>query len=124
MFQLHRPPADVLLRARHRAFASALAARDPTQCARFYTDGAVLVPPDGPIVSGRTAIVAWLGAAFEKEGPVLHGDVSDFVLAGGEAYVTGRFTRRSSGGGKYTEVWRSVDGQWRIAYQMLAAGGR
>jgi len=122
VYAVHRPPPEVAVKARHAAFAAAVAARDAAQCVRFYDDRAVLVPAVEPLVSGRSAIAEWLTGAFARTPLTLASEVGELVIAGNEAYMTGTFGA-ARGSGKYTEVWRFADGQWRIAYQTFGTVG-
>src|SRR5207302_546486 len=108
----------------HEGFRRAIEARDADACARYYAGGAVLVPPSGPIVSGRAEIVASLTAAFEQGALGSRLGSDEVVIRGSEAYASGNFAMhtRSSlprGRGTYTEIWRLADGQWRIVYHVF-----
>jgi hypothetical protein len=82
-----------------------------------------------PLVSGRSAVEAWLTEAIGNERMHVAGDDSSKItIERNEAYVTGSFsTNRTSGSrtetrrGKYVELWRFTGGQWMVAYQVFGS---
>jgi uncharacterized protein (TIGR02246 family) len=103
----------------NRNFSAAVARKDYAGIAASYTEQAKLVPPDGPIVSGRKAIEDFWRSTVEALGLSdltlktvdleVDGDIADEI---GEADL-----KLTSGQAKakYLVVWRSdYDGQWRL----------
>ncbi|HEV8357165.1 MAG TPA: DUF4440 domain-containing protein [Gemmatimonadales bacterium] len=88
----------------------------------YYTEDAVMMPSNGPSVSGRAGIQAWMAS---------YPPFSDFASrtveiegSGSTAYVVGRYALKvmPPGGapvadsGKYLEIWKKgEDGSWRVA---------
>jgi uncharacterized protein (TIGR02246 family) len=97
---------------------------DAVALAALYADDALLLPPDGDIVAGRDAILAFWqdgiesGIAFE----VVESSASD-----GSGYVVGRFLMEANAtapadSGKYVLcLRRQRDGAWRVVADMWNA---
>ena len=102
----------------NRQFEAAARNQDLDGLAALYTADAMALPPDGPIVKGRSDIrQMWAMVAqelglkevklrtisFEQEGSLGHevGEATLLVGAGSVAV-------------KYMVVWKKTDGQWRI----------
>lgn len=114
------------------AFAAAFNARDAAMVASFYADDAVVMPPDQPMVRGRRDVEAYYARGFRQ-------DISSFrlvpmesVIAGDRGFEAGTslMTERSiassiggpglvTTGGKYVVIYRRVNGQWKIAYDIF-----
>jgi ketosteroid isomerase-like protein len=109
-------------RATNRVFEEEVVGRgDFGALDRVYTRDARILPPGGPMVTGRAAIADfWRGAAaaLEVEGIRLQ-TVSLDVLGGDRAQEVGRAELRTKGGGgapmvlKYVVLWKREDGAWR-----------
>src|SRR5688572_24784587 len=69
-------------------FVTAFNAKDAAKVASFYTEDAVWMPPDAPLIRGRANIEAALKKAFERGG-VLKLGVSDSEMSGGQAFAAG-----------------------------------
>lgn len=108
------------------AWEQALLANDAAAVTALYTEDAVLLPPGAPRTAGTTDVRSmfdeWLGASTVTEAAL---ETDDIVVAeaGDIAYRTGTFTMTSTMAdgqtwedeGKFVEIWRNVDGQWKIA---------
>lgn len=103
----------------NRHFGSAVARKDYAGLASLYTDNAMVLPPDGPIVTGKSAIEEfWRSAAnaLGLTGAVLktrHLEVAgDTACEVGEANLKlGEKQLRV----KYVVVWmKGGDGNWRL----------
>lgn len=111
------------IEAKLDAFEAAFNRGDAAAVAGFYTEDAVLLPPDAERVEGRQAV-----AAYWREG--IDGGLTDLDLkafevmeAGALAYEIGAFSLNSPGEGeqpvsltgKYIVIWqRGADGEWRL----------
>ena len=105
-------------------FAAALVAKDIDAATAFYTDSAVLLPPDAPAVVGTAGIHAFL-AAFPPL-TELTITVDGVVGAGDLAYAHGRYhlTVAAAGSpvdsGKFLDVRRrQADGSWKYVADMF-----
>ena len=103
----------------NRKFGAAAKRKDYAGMAAFYTDGAKLLPPDAPIVTGKKAIEEFWRAAATTLGLT---DVTlktvDLEVTGDTAYEVGEADLKLDSGQaklKYLVVWqRGGDGQWRL----------
>jgi uncharacterized protein (TIGR02246 family) len=112
------------LRAALAAYFDAANASDAARWASLYTEDAVMMPPNSPVVQGRAAIELWLamlpvritdaeGTALEAEG------------AGSVAYVRGTYSMNLQipgvpesvpQEGKLLQIYaRQPDGSWLLA---------
>jgi ketosteroid isomerase-like protein len=104
----------------NRNFGSAVARKDYAGLAALYTESAKVLPPDGPIVSGRPAIEEfWRSAAnalglLEAALKTVDLEVSDDTACEvGEAKLT--LAAGQTVAVKYLVVWmRGGDGHWRL----------
>lgn len=116
------PEADAnAIRTASQAFQTAVRDTAWSTWAGFYTNDAVLAPPNGPAISGPDALVA-----FARAFPPFR----DFTLRevdmdgrGDLAYVYGKYSwvltipgqPAMPDSGKYIEIWRKqADGSWKI----------
>ena len=104
----------------NRKFGAAVARKDYAGMAALYTEDAKVLPPDGPIVSGRKAIEElWrtTANAFGVTDATLK--TIDLQVVGETAYEVGEADLNLSSGQqakvKYLVVWtKGRDGQWRL----------
>ena len=101
-------------------FGTAVARKDFAGLAALYTENAKVLPPDGPIVSGRGAIEEFWRAAAAALGLT---DATlktvDLEVSGDVACEVGEALLNLSGGQtalvKYLVVWmKGGDGKWRL----------
>lgn len=114
----------------NRDFAKALNAKDAVAAAVVYSENASLLPPNEPIVTGRTNIQAyWQGAI---DAGIIDSTVKtiDAKSNGDLGYEIGTFTMRFHGAkndtivevGKYTEILeRNKEGKWISTYGMWSS---
>jgi ketosteroid isomerase-like protein len=114
----------------NRDFATALTAKDALAAALVYDENASILPPNEPIVTGRTNIQAyWQGAI---DGGIIDATVKtiDAKSEGDLGYEIGTFTMRFNGPkgdtilehGKYTEILkRNAEGKWISTYGMWSS---
>jgi uncharacterized protein (TIGR02246 family) len=101
--------------------------------AALYSDDARLLPPNAELAQGRAAVAAEF-AAMVAAGLTIDLENVDAVVAGDVGYKVGTYTLLAPGGvtvdrGKYIDVWRKVDGEWKITNDIwnsnlpVSAGG-
>ena len=110
---------------------TAFNASDAAALASLYSETAILMPPNEPVVSGRRAIQAWFEQALPRVGQV--GIVPiQAIVAGDHAFQVGTFTTSSKAGGmsstadvpgairtgKYVILLTSSGGHWTIQYDI------
>jgi len=111
----------------------ALNSGDVEAVAALYSDDARLLPPNAELAQGRPAVAAEF-AAMVAAGLTIDLENVDAVVAGDVGYKVGTYTLLAPGGvtvdrGKYIDVWRKVDGQWKITNDIwnsnlpVSAGG-
>jgi ketosteroid isomerase-like protein len=94
----------------------------------YYSDDAVLLPPNAPPATGHAAIVAFFRTFPPITAFQLH--TAEIEGAGDLAYLRGHYvmTMTPPGGpamadsGKYLEIWRKQsDGSWKAARDMFSS---
>ncbi|MGB2864384.1 MAG: SgcJ/EcaC family oxidoreductase [Sedimentisphaerales bacterium] len=82
------------IRKREDEFLAAHAFNDGTKLAEFYTEDALLIPPDEPIVRGKQAIAEWYQKEFKKAPPIENPTVvlEEIDITGNVAFLRGIFT--------------------------------
>ena len=104
----------------NRKFGSAVARKDFAGLAALYTETAKVLPPDGPIVSGRSAIEEfWRSAASALGLTDATLRTVDLEVSGDVACEVGEALLNLDGGQtamvKYLVVWkRDSDDRWRL----------
>ena len=105
-------------------FAAALVAKDFDAATSFYSDSALLLPPNAPAVMGTAAIHAFLAAFPPLSELTITAD--GVVGAGDLAYVHGRYhlTVAAEGSpvdsGKFLDVrQKQPDGSWKYVADMF-----
>ena len=106
------------LKGMRDAFQSAWDSKDPAAVASIYTEDAAVLVPNSETISGRAAIEAFWGEYFAA-GIGGEGQNTEVYALGDVGYTVGTFTATDAGGatiseGKYVEIWRHVDGKWRL----------
>ena len=113
---------EALLRA-HTGWLARVNANDQIQGIKDFTDDALIVGAEGPIVEGRDAVrdyVAILGAspgfnvAFDLERVTVSSDGAiGYVI--GSAMITSLDSEKRRVGGRVRllTVWRKIDGVWK-----------
>lgn len=99
---------------------------DGTKLAEFYTNDAVLIPPDEPIVRGKKAIAAWYQRQFEKAAPIENPKVTveEIQVHGNFAFNRGVFIIKFAGESpdkpivqnlRFMTIWKKLpDGYWKF----------
>ncbi|KEO55385.1 YybH family protein [Thioclava pacifica] len=97
----------------------------------IFTEDAVLLPPDGPMLTGRDAITAFWQPILDSPAHSLELELLHLDLLGDTAIETGTWAVSVPGddgkdkqiGGKTLVVWKKgADGQWRMAQDMWNNG--
>jgi len=102
-------------------FAQSFNAGDGAAVAALYTDDAVILPPGGEMMKGRSAIQAFWKGATEQLGDGKLTTVDVKPLGSEAAREIGTFSFRTKAPqpqeitGKYVVVWEKVGGDWKLA---------
>jgi ketosteroid isomerase-like protein len=111
------------LEAAAQAWTKAFNARNPDALVALATEDIVLLDPGLPAVSGRAAArEAWAQALRAAQSQVTSA-TKETVIAGPVAWRIGSFTHRlpngdTAGTGQSLEIWKRVNGQWKLHRQM------
>ena len=110
-----------------REWAAAYVEGDAARAASFLTEGAVFVPPNAPVISGRAAIEDWSRGLLELGSfDAIAVRVDDVRIAGGWALSLGSWAVDFSSGGETSAdttrnavLWeRQPDGSWKAAHDI------
>jgi len=113
------PAPEPFPQATADAFAASIAARDAAATAAFYTEDAVLLPPDQEPVTGRAAIQEFFARTNGSGSADIMLATVETSIAGEQAWRQGSFRVGGTAtdapfAGKFIEVWKKVDGAWLI----------
>ena len=118
-------------------FAAAFNAKDAQKVASFYTEDAVLMPANQPMVKGRSGIEKFFKSMIDAGVTNLQLKPMESVIADAQAFDTGTSSVTLKGGGssmtltgvggsggttvtgKYVVVLKRVGGAWKIAYDIF-----
>lgn len=103
-------------------FEAAFNAKDAAKVASFYAEDAVAMPPNRPMVKGRSAIEAQLKAEMQRQPVTLKLSPFESAVTGDRAYEAGTSAVKLPDGRtmneKYLVVYKRVGGDWKIAYDI------
>ena len=109
---------------REDEFLAAHSFNDGAKLAEFYTEDALLIPPDELIVRGKKAIAEWYENEFKKAPPTENPKVTleDIEVFGNLAFIRGNFILKFKGETadkpfiqnlRFISIWRrQADGGW------------
>ena len=113
-------------------FAAAFNAKDAAKAAAFYADDAVLMPPNQPMIRGRSSIESYYQRGFAQDVTNLRLTPMESAVAVAQAFEAGTsslllrngsstFPRSApvSDHGKYVVIYKRVGGHWKIAYDIF-----
>ncbi len=120
-------PAPQLLEI-SKQYQAAVKARDAKRVAALYAEDAVLMPPDTPAIKGRNAIGQDYARNF-KESPSSELTITPISseASGDLGYIQGEFVfkdRSAHMRGKYVEIWKRLNGQWQLLYDIFNSNER
>jgi ketosteroid isomerase-like protein len=117
---LTTPPTDPTLNKLAADFAAAFNAKDAAKVTSFFANDAVVMPPNKPMVNGRTNIEAVFKRDFQEGVANLQLKPMESAIAGAHAFDAGTSSVTLPGGrtesGKYLTLYKRVGGDWKIAY--------
>jgi ketosteroid isomerase-like protein len=122
-------PLEQLLRDLDTKWAKAAATKDVEQTIAFYSDDAVVFPPNATSAATKEAIRNGWKEMFASSGFVISWQPTRVQVAksGGMAWVSGTYDltmndtngKPSNDRGKYLEVWeKQTDGNWKCTADM------
>jgi ketosteroid isomerase-like protein len=106
------------------AFAAAFNQKDAAGITAFYTDDAVLMPPNLPAVKGRANIEAYYRNGFAQSSGTLQLKPTESTISGTLAFEAGVSSMTAgnppkTATGKYVVVYKRVGNNWKIAYDVF-----
>jgi ketosteroid isomerase-like protein len=111
--------ASALIERAERMLAAFNDANAPAVTA-FYADDALLLPPDGTRVEGRVAIAEHLANILGNRELRMAITPIGSEIDGTLGYITGTYVLWSRDQPvSYVEVWKRVDGVWRITVDAI-----
>jgi ketosteroid isomerase-like protein len=119
----HRDLNEAVIRDLDAQWSKTAAAHDLNGIVSYYSDDAVLLPPNAPLANTKDAIrVAWVDLAAPNVDISWQASKIEVAKSGDLAYSTGSYTlamqdpqgKLISDKGKFMEVWKKqTDGQWK-----------
>ena len=109
-------------------FAAAFNEKNAAKIAGFYTDDAVVMPPNMPMVQGRRDIEAYYKAGFSTNPGIMKLRPMESTVAGAIGFEAGSSTLSVGGpsgptsgtsAGKYVVIYKRVNNEWKIAYDIF-----
>ncbi len=126
-FEKEVPPVRKAIDARNQLFMAAYADKDAAAMAELYTETALLLPPDAPILEGKAEIQAFWQALMDSGIDVVQLDTLQVDVLGNTANEVSHFTLYLEDGevfasGKYIVVWKRVRGEWYLHWDIFNFG--
>jgi uncharacterized protein (TIGR02246 family) len=112
------PDFKTAVEAATKDFEAAIVAKDAERVGSFYTEDAMVFPPNFEVVQGRGAIATfWKG--FIDTGAAIKIEPTEVQDDGNLGLDSGKYRISGSDGkevdhGKYVVVWKKENGVWKI----------
>jgi ketosteroid isomerase-like protein len=121
------PKVDPALAKWSKDIAAAYSGKDAAKVASFYTQDAMLMPPNEPAVRGRAAIQAWVQRMFDQGTVTLALTPMESAISGNIGYQAENYTftmKPTTGAamtdkGKSLVVFKQVGGKWLMAHDIF-----
>lgn len=122
-----RQPAYVFPETAAREWETARNSGDADAMAAVHTEDAQILPPNAPVVEGRAAIRTFFRNVFESRAAPADFDERDIIVFGRYTYRQGNYSVPLPDGsveyGKFIQLWKNVDGVWKLHRQMWSRNG-
>jgi ketosteroid isomerase-like protein len=123
---------EAMIRKADSEWSNSTQAKQVATWVSYYSDDAVVMPPNAPLTTGKANITKAVGGLFAMPGLVMnwHADKVEVARLGDLAYVYGGYQLTVNGPdgkpmpdqGKYTEVWKKQsDGNWKCVVDMWSS---
>jgi ketosteroid isomerase-like protein len=127
-----RAADEASLKTAESEWSKAAGTKDVEKTVAFYSDDAVVLPPNSPVLTGKGPIRAMWKSMQEAPGFSIHWQVTKVEVArsGDIAYASGSYewTQNDSNGkpmtdkGKSLEAWKKqTDGSWKCVADMFSS---
>lgn len=123
-----RAADEATLRNLDAEWSKAAGAKDVEKTVSYYTDDALILPPNIPTIQGKQGARAMWGGMFSVPGFGGGWKATKVEVSGDLGWVTGTYElsetdasgRPTVDKGKYLEVWRKqADGSWKCVADMF-----
>jgi uncharacterized protein (TIGR02246 family) len=120
----HDAEAKKAIEAGTQMWTAAFDAGDAEALTALYAADATLMAPNAPAATGHEAIHAGFVAGFEAApGFTTSAETESVHVMGDMAVEVGSWVSNDADGGhadhgSYIAIWKAVDGEWKIAYDM------
>lgn len=98
---------------------------DADAIAALHTEDAQVMPPNAPVVEGRSAIRSYYRNVFEARTAPARFDEREVIVFGRMTYRQGIYEMEMPNGtreyGKFMQLWKSVDGKWQLHRAMWSS---
>ena len=125
---INRAAEEAALRAADLAWSAAAGRKDVDAVADFMTADGATLPPNEPILKGAEAVKkGWAGLLGLKDAAISWQPTTVQVAESGDiGYTSGTYSlsftdpkgAKVSDTGKYLEVWKKTDGEWKCYLDM------
>jgi uncharacterized protein (TIGR02246 family) len=126
---VNKQTEEAAIRAIGQDWQRAVVARDVDRIVSFFTPDAVIISSNAPLVSGTAAVrttwtgistapgltLSWTPARIEITNP------TTAIERGSYADSYDGPSGRISDSGSYVLLWRKIDGQWRVAEDIIVS---
>ena len=118
------PKIEQALRDLDAQWSAAAAAKDVDKTVSFYSDDAIVLPPNGPAATTKEAIRnVWKDMIASATSVNWKATRVEVAKSGDMAYLSGTYEVTMNDGtkdrGKYLEVWeKQADGKWKCGADM------
>ena len=109
------------------AWSKVAGAKDVEKTVSYYAEDAIILPPNGPMVTSKTGIRdLWKGFVDSLADISWNTTRVETSKSGDMAFTVGTYQMTMKDGtkdkGKYCEVWRKqADGKWKVATDMFSS---
>ena len=104
---------------------AARANNDAEAMAAIHTEDAQVMPPNSPVVEGRSAIRSYYRNVFETQAVPAKFDEREVIVFGDITYRQGIYEMELPAGrteyGKFMELWKNVNGEWKLHRAMWSS---
>jgi ketosteroid isomerase-like protein len=105
------------------AWVEAFNAGDAAALANLYAEDARSIPPTGGVITGRSGIESFWREDIGSGGGVTELTSDSSITQGDLLHVDGAYEVASKEGvvlgrGQYQQLWRRVDGQWKVQHEI------
>ncbi len=119
----HLPSIKETIGSLYENFESAFAQGNVESISEFYTESAMLVPPESDLVQGKESIAAFWQTAIDMGIKSVKLDLLEIEQHGDTAIEVGRYTMMAENNdvidhGKGIVIWKFENGHWKLHRDM------